>query len=210
MMNRTLFLLLLLLPAYHLSAQEVRFGAGFNTLKEGNTGNLVSLSGGTGLQVEADAQFGQRAYVQPGIGYIYRTLTFTTLDPLGGRLIDSPYSNHSLRLSLIGGYRFLEAFDRRDFNIRGFFGPSVLVGMGSRFDNADVGTIGDNTGQWFLTVGGGVERDLLFLDVGYDVALNDAFDAVGAEGRLNMLRVTLGVRLRFIGRTAGTSPVLAP
>lgn len=205
--------ILMLSAAGFASAQEVRLMAGFNTIQVGETGADVTLAGGTGFQFEADAQFGQRIYVQPGIGYVIRNAVLTMavpnlVDPLSPLLAESDYSTQAFRLSLMGGYRFMDEFDREAFNIRGFFGPSLLIGTNSRFENAQV-DLSENNTQFFLTIGAGLERDIFFVDAGYDFALTEAFDVTGAEGRFNMLRVNLGVRLRFLGREVDT-PLLTP
>jgi hypothetical protein len=203
------FLMFMILSIAH--GQEIRLMGGFNTTQIGETGPAVSMSGGAGIQFEADAQFGQRFYVQPGLGYVLRNAVFTTIsaDHAEARLVESDYRNHALRLSLMGGYRFLDEIDREAFNIRAFFGPSILIGMGSRFDNALVGEVPDNNTQFFLTLGAGLEKGIFFADAGYDFAFSDAFDLADAEARFNLFRVNFGVRLRLLGRTAD-SPVITP
>jgi hypothetical protein len=203
--KRTLWSLAIFIMAAGVMAQEIRFSGGFNTINPGNVGSDIRFDGGAGIQFNADAQFGDRIYVQPGLGFVMRNFDYTTVDPDAVELFSTGYRDNALRLSVLGGYRFIDEVDRRAFNIRGYFGPSLLIGMGGRFSETSMRLLPEeNNAQAFLTLGTGLDYDIFFVDAFYDLALSNAFQDNWARGRMNMLSVSAGVRLRLLGRTAAT------
>lgn len=195
-------LLFSILTTVNAGAQEFRLGGGYNGSNVRETGEEQWI-GRAGYQFGADVLMGGKWFLKPGVHLVVRNLNYTMagVNPdgtLNGTGTEFRYTNRSLRVPLLAGRRLLDPASDPAFNVYIMGGPTALFNLSADLDN-DALEVETRQSQWYLGFGGGVELSFLFLEAGYDVAMNNVFEGetFNTNPQVNNVYVAGGLRLNL-------------
>lgn len=184
------------------SAQEIRLYGGYNGSNVAKAGNEKWV-GRAGYQFGADLTIGSQWFVKPGIEFMVRNLNYSLAGtaPDGTTIMpdtEFDYTSQSLRVPVMLGFHFMDPADDPAVNLYLMGGPSALMNLNANMNN-DALTVETNSTQWYLGFGGGLEFGFLFVEAGYDVAMNNVFkgDNFETNPKVNFLHANAGVRLKL-------------
>ena len=202
MTKRSILSATILCSASLLSAQEIRFGGGYNGSNVSRSGE-EQWAGRAGYQFGAEVVLGERWFVKSGVHLFVRNLDYTiaTEDAPGNNPADGTefrYTERSLKVPVHVGRRLLDPENDPSLNIYVFGGPSAVLNLNADLNN-DALEVRAHDAQWYAGFGGGLELSFLFAEVGYDIAMSNVFKGQGfrTNPRINNVFASIGVRLRL-------------
>lgn len=188
------------------SAQEIRLGGGYNGSNVNNAGT-DRWTGRAGYQFGADIMLGNRFFVKPGIQFMVRNMNYTvaTVDTSNVEVsnVEFRYTDRWLMVPVHVGVHLLDPADDHTVNAYIQAGPTALFKLNADLNSAN-STVTVNPAQWYFGGGAGLEISFIFIEAGYNVAMNKLFkdndtfrDNFDTNPKVNQLYVTAGVRLQL-------------
>jgi len=188
-----------------VSAQEIRLGGGYNGSNVNKAGT-DRWTGRAGYQFGADVMLGNRFFVKPGIHFMVRNMNYTVVDtstsPVANN-VEFRYTDRWLVVPVHVGVHLLDPADDHTVNAYIQAGPTALFKLNADL-NSPNSTVTVNPAQWYFGGGAGIEISFVFIEAGYNVAMNKLFkdndsfrDRFDTNPKVNQLYVTAGVRLKL-------------
>ena len=149
---------------------------------------------------------GNRFFVKPGIHFMVRNMNYTVVDtstsPVANN-VEFRYTDRWLMVPVHVGVHLLDPADDHTVNAYLQAGPTALFKLNADL-NSPNSTVTVNPGQWYSGGVAGVEISFVFIEAGYNVAMNKLFkdndnfrDNFDTNPKVNQLYVTAGVRLKL-------------
>lgn len=183
-------------------AQELRLSGGYNGSNVREAGDQ-RWTGRAGYQFGADIMLGNTWFARAGTHLMVRNLNYALLssDTNGVSVqgnTEFRYTSRSLRVPLQVGRFVLDKRDDPTFNAYAFAGPTALFHLNARLEQ-DEFEVETAPVQWSIGFGGGAQYRFLFVEAGYDVAMNNIFEgeAPNTDPRVNQVYAVAGVRLEL-------------
>ena len=184
------------------SAQEIRLYGGYNGSNVAKAGTEKWV-GRAGYQFGADFIIGSRWFLKPGVEFMVRNLNYSLAGtaPDGTTIMpdtEFDYTSRSIRVPVMLGVHLMDPADEPVVNAYLMGGPSALMNLNAKLNN-DALTVKTNATQWYIGFGGGLEFGFLFVEAGYDIAMNNVFkgDDFTTNPKVNFIHANAGVRLKL-------------
>ena len=190
---------LLLLP-FTTQAQELRLSGGYNGSNVREVGD-AGWTGRGGYQLGADLLLGGQLFLRTGAHLVVRDLNYSYY-PAGenGLPSETPsdfrYTDRSLRVPAQVGLYLLDPDEDPGLNVYAVGGPSLLYVLNTELSN-DALDVETRDAQLYLGAGLGVTLGFVFLEGGYDFALNEQLSTEPTDARVNLYYLQAGVRLQL-------------
>lgn len=183
-------------------AQDFLFSGGYNGSNVREAGEEKWV-GRAGYQFGADVVLGGLWSVRGGAHLQVRNLNYTIAgvneqgEPIGTDT-EFKYTSRLLRVPIKLGRRLLDPANDPPVNIYVLGGPTALFNLSADLDNDQL-DVQTNATQWYIGFGGGAEIGFLFVEAGYDVAMNNVFNGEGfaTNPSVNQVYGIAGLRLQL-------------
>ncbi|MCB0765021.1 MAG: PorT family protein [Flavobacteriales bacterium] len=185
-----------------IQAQEFRLSGGYNGSNVTGNGS-DAWTGQAGYQFGADLVLGGRWFLKPGVHFLVRNLEYSYATTAGEgppmtTANEFRYTSRALLVPVMLGVHLIDPAEQPGLNLYALGGPSALMNLSADLDNDALEVTATQT-QWYLGFGAGAELGFLFVEGGYDVAMNNVFkgESLGTDPRVNFVRAQAGVRLKL-------------
>ncbi|MFZ1686478.1 MAG: outer membrane beta-barrel protein [Flavobacteriales bacterium] len=199
---RTKILTFLLAVGVSASAQELRLSGGYNGSNINEVGDEKWV-GRAGYQFGADLLLGKRWIVKGGAHFMVRNINYSvaTIDDQGNpteNVTEFRYTSQFLKVPIHAGFRFIDPEDEPVVNAYIIGGPTALFKLKADLDN-DAIDVNTAPVHWYLGAGAGIQFGPVFVEGGYDVAMNNVFegDNFNTNPKVNQVYALVGVRLKL-------------
>lgn len=202
MIMRTLFSTILLAAALGAAGQELRVSGGYNGSNISETGKEKWV-GKAGYQFGAELLLGNRWFVKGGAHFMVRNIGYSVagVDDQGNptdNVTEFRYTSQFLRVPIHGGFRFIDPKDEPVVNAYLMAGPTALFKLKAEFEE-DAVDVDTNPAHWFIGAGAGLQFGPVFVEGGYDMAMNNVFRGsnFNTNPKVNQIYALIGVRLKL-------------
>ena len=126
------------------------------------------------------------------------TVVDTSMSPGAQTNVEFRYTDRWLKVPVLVGVRLLNPEDDHTVNAYLMAGPTAMFKLSADLNN-DKLTVTTNPAQWYLGAGAGLEISFLFVEAGYNVAMNNVFKGndFKTNPKVNQFYATAGVRLKL-------------
>jgi hypothetical protein len=190
-------LLALMLGTAPVNAQEIRLSGGYNASNVREAGNEQWV-GRPGYQFGADVLLGSQWFLKPGVHFMVRELRYTIAEAPELTAQEFRYTSRSLAVPVMLGLNLIDPASDPGFNIYVMGGPTALMNLSADLNN-DQFTVETRGTQWYLGGAAGLSLGFLFVEGGYNAAMNNVFkgETFETNPRVNYAYAIAGLRLRL-------------
>ena len=178
---------------------EIRPHVGMNVQELTPENDENAWNGESGYQAGVQFMVGRRFFFAPGAQYVIMNSDLDMNEDGSTEELRSRFSSQAFRFPALLGWRSSDPTDDPLVNFRLFAGPTATLVLENEFDPELQRALEVQGSRW--SVGGGMGIDVwnFYVDLGYDVGLDEVFtgEDFRSDARANVVMVNAGIRLRL-------------